>query len=158
MHWWLKTSKLSETQLEYWRRLPVKGKQSGCASKLLCRVVDELHKGHPDFAKMKPLAWQYVWWPGLDGDLNERVKQCTLCQVCHKNLPAAPLHPWEWPEQPWRRVHADYTGPFLGHIFLILINEHSKWMEVHMTKSSTSLVTNEKMRSTFATLGLPEQW
>ena len=26
-----------------------------------------------------------------------------------------------------------------------------------MTKSSTSLVTNEKMRSTFATLGLPEQ-
>ena len=26
-----------------------------------------------------------------------------------------------------------------------------------MTKSSTSLVTNEKMRSVFATLGLPEQ-
>ena len=41
--------------------------------------------------------------------------------------------------------------------FLILIDAHSKWMEVHMTKSSTSLVTNEKMRSTFATLGLPEQ-
>ena len=30
-------------------------------------------------------------------------------------------------------------------------------MEVHMTKSSTSLVTIEKIRSTFATLGLPEQ-
>ena len=30
-------------------------------------------------------------------------------------------------------------------------------MEVHRTKSSTSLVTNEKMRSVFATIGLPEQ-
>ena len=54
-------------------------------------------------------------------------------------------------------MHADYAGPFLGHMFLILIDAHSKWMEVHMTKSSTSLATIEKMRSTFATLGLPEQ-
>ena len=30
-------------------------------------------------------------------------------------------------------------------------------MKVHMTKSSTLLATNEKMRSTFATLGIPEQ-
>ena len=54
-------------------------------------------------------------------------------------------------------MHADYTGPYLGHMVLILIDAHSKWMEVHMTKLSTSLVTIEKMRSTFATLGLPEQ-
>ena len=125
--------------------------------KLHNRVVDELHEGHPGIAKMKALAHQYVWWPGLDGDLEERVKQCTPCQECRKNPPAAPLHPWEWPEQPWRRVHADYAGPYLGHMFLILIDAHSKWMEVHMTRSSTSLVTIEKMRSSFATLGLPEQ-
>ena len=42
-------------------------------------------------------------------------------------------------------------------MFLILTDAHSKWMEVHMTKSSPSLVTIEKMRSTFATLGPPEQ-
>ena len=94
----------------------------------------------------------------MDGDLKQRVKQCTLCQECRKNPPAALLHPWEWLEQPWRRVHADYARPFLEHMFLILIDEHSKWMEVHMTKSSTSLATIEKMWSTFATLGLPEQW
>ena len=57
-----------------------------------------------------------VWWPVMDGDLKERVKQCTLCQECRRNTPAAPLHPWKWPEQPWRRVHADYVGPFLGHV------------------------------------------
>ena len=50
-------------------------------------------------------------------------------------------------------MHADYACPFLGHMFLILIDEHSKWMEVHVTKLSTSLATIEKMRSTFATFG-----
>ena len=54
-------------------------------------------------------------------------------------------------------MHADYAGLLLGHMFLILIGAHSKWMEIHMTKSSRSLVTIERMRSTFATLGLPEQ-
>ena len=34
---------------------------------------------------------------------------------------------------------------------------HSKWMEVHMTNSSATAVTIAKMRSSLATLGLPEQ-
>ena len=54
-------------------------------------------------------------------------------------------------------MHADYAGPFLGHMFFILIDAHSKWMEVHVTKSATSLVSIEKIRSTTATVGLPEQ-
>ena len=100
---------------------------------------------------------QYVWWPGLDADLEGRVSRCVHCQECRKSPPSAPLHPWEWPQRPWVRVHADYAGPFLGHMFLVLIDYHSKWMEVHMTNSSTTAVTIAKMRSSFATLGLPEQ-
>ena len=106
---------------------------------------------------MKALAQQYVWWPGIDGDLEERVKRCTPCQESRKSPLAGPLQPWEWPQKPWMRVHADYAGPLMGHMFLILVDAHSKWMEVHLTKSATLLVTIEKMRSTFATFGLPEQ-
>ena len=98
--------------------------------KLRSRVVDELHEGHPGIAKVKSLTRQYVWWPGLNGgDLEVRVKQCALCQECHKNLLAVPLHPW-------RRVHSDYAGPFLRHKFLILTDAHSTWMEVHMTNQA----------------------
>ena len=58
--------------------------------------------------------------------------------------------------EPWSRVHADYAGPFLGRMFLIMVDAHTKWIDVHITNSATSLVTIEKMRSTFAMLGLPE--
>ena len=52
--------------------------------------------------------------------------------------------------------NADYAGPFLGKMYLILIDAHSKWIEVHITTSATSSVTIEKMKATFATLGIPE--
>ena len=64
-----------------------------------------------------------------------------------------PLHPWEWPHKPWLRIHADYAGPFQGRMLLILVDAHSN---VHITSSATSAVTIEKLRSSFATLGLPE--
>ena len=44
----------------------------------------------------------------------------------------------------------------MGRMFLILVDAHSKWMEVKPVSSATSAVTIEQLRSIFATHGLPE--
>ena len=119
------------------------------------KVIEELHEGHPGATRMKALARSYVWWPQMDAELESKVKSCYQCQI-HQHAPAvAPLHPWEWPQRPWSRVHVDYAGPFLGKMFLILIDAHSKWMEVEVVSSATSAITITKLRSIFATHGLP---
>ena len=41
-------------------------------------------------------------------------------------------------------------------MYLILVDAHSKWIEVHITTSVTSASTIGKMISTFATFGIPE--
>ena len=41
-------------------------------------------------------------------------------------------------------------------MFLIPVDAHSKWIEVHVVSAATSQSTMEKMCSTFATHGLPE--
>ena len=61
-----------------------------------------------------------------------------------------------WPEKPWSRVHIDYAGPMEGKMFLLIVDAHSKWLEVHSTNSATSTATIELLRKSFATLGLPE--
>ena len=66
------------------------------------------------------------------------------------------MHAWSWPNKPWSRVHIDYAGPFMGKMFLVIIDAHSKWMEVHKTASSSSTATVGLLRTIFATLGLPE--
>ena len=48
------------------------------------------------------------------------------------------------------------ASPFMGKMFLVIIDAHSKWMEVHKTASSSAAATISLLRTTFATLGLPE--
>ena len=38
---------------------------------------------------------------------------------------------------------------------LIIVDSHSKWIDVHVTTSSSASVTIEKLMSSFATHGLP---
>ncbi|CAC5376399.1 unnamed protein product [Mytilus coruscus] len=120
-------------------------------------VMQELHEGHPGVTRMKKmLARSYVWWPKMDSELENKVKTCHECQVSRHVLAEAPLHPWEWPEKPWSRVHIDYAGPLHGKMFLVCVDAHSKYMEVQVVNSATSATSIEKLRMIFATHGIPD--
>ena len=120
-------------------------------------ILEELHETHPGTSKMKALARSYLWWPGIDADIEQMVKTCIVCQQSRPSPAPAPLHPWEWPSQPWSRVHLDFAGPFMGKMFLIIIDAHSKWLDVHIMPSITSVQTIEKLRITFSIHGLPRK-
>jgi hypothetical protein len=120
-------------------------------------ILKQLHDTHPGISKMKSLARSYVWWPGLDSDIVSTVQHCGTCQENRSSPPKAPLHPWEWPSTPWTRIHIDHAGPFHGKLFLIIIDSHSKWMDVHIVNSTSAETTISKLCSVFATHGLPEQ-
>ena len=45
------------------------------------QVIDELHEGHPGISQMKSLARSFVWWPGMDNDLEKRWKNVSLARV-----------------------------------------------------------------------------
>ena len=102
------------------------------------------------------LARSYFWWPGRDADIECEVKDCESCQR-NANVPSsAPLHSWEWPSRPWSRLHVDYAGPFENHMFLVVGDAYSKWIEVFKTSSSTTAVTVQRSRECFSTHGLPD--
>ncbi|XP_061156017.1 uncharacterized protein K02A2.6-like [Syngnathus typhle] len=120
------------------------------------RMLKMLHQTHTGMTKMKGLARSYMWWPGMDQDVERTVQACHECQAHQKAPASAPLHPWEWPESPWSRIHVDYAGPFLGEMFLVIVDAHSKWLDVYPTKTCTSLVTIEKLRQSFSNFGIPK--
>ena len=43
------------------------------------QIQSELHKAHPGVARMKAAACSHVWWPGIDGDIEERARECKQC-------------------------------------------------------------------------------
>ena len=119
-------------------------------------VLQELHGGHPGISKMKAMARMYVWWPGIDSDIEKTVRLCGNCQEVQSSPPIAPLNPWRWPTRPWSRLHADFAGPFENKMFLILIDAHSKWIEAFQTSNATSRTVIDELRTVFARFGIPE--
>ena len=120
------------------------------------QVMKELHIAHPGISRIKALGRSYVWWPKMDKDLEELVKRCETCQDHRKQPPSAPLHPWEYPDGPWKHVHIDYAGPVDGNMLLIVVDACSKWIETYMMRSITSLTTANKLRECFAQHGMPD--
>ena len=121
------------------------------------QVLKSLHANHPGVTRMKAIARSYFWWGGLDKDIEELGKSCQSCQANQSNPTVAPLHPWVLPDAPWKRIHVDFAGPFQGHTFFIAVDAYSKWPEVAVMTSTTSVKTIEVLRSMFAQHGLPEQ-
>ena len=115
-----------------------------------------IHEGHPGIVRMKMFARNYVWWSKLDQDLESKVQRCVACQSKRHSPAKAPLHPWEYPKRPWSRIHVDYAGPYQGKMLLVIVDAFTKWLEVHVMNSSTAEATVEKLRTTFATFGIPE--
>lgn len=119
-------------------------------------VLTQLHECHPGTSKMKSLARGYVWWPKMDSDIEQIVRTCNTCQLSRPLPPKAPLHPWEYPSRPWTRLHIDHAGPYLGHLYLIIVDAFSKWIEACIVPSTSAEATIKVLRTLFSTHGIPE--
>ena len=118
-------------------------------------ILEELHSAHPGVVRMKSLARSYVWWPGIDSQIELKARSCHSCQRVQKDPVLAPLHPWMWPTSPWERIHVDFAGPFEGHMYLVVVDAHSKWPEVHVMDSTTASKTIQVLRGLFSRYGIP---
>ena len=104
------------------------------------------------------------WWMAKDPILSKVLCYVTRgwlhlvteVEMHQNNPPLAPIYSWQWPANPWSRLHVDFAGPFIGRMFLIIIDAHSKWIDAHMMSSCTTQSTIDKLWSTFAVFGQPK--
>jgi len=120
-------------------------------------ILKELHKDYLVMVRMKVIARSYVWWEGLDGDIEFLLRSYQTCQSVRKMQPTAPLYPWLWPSKPWQRMHVDFVGPFQGRMYLLVTDMHSKWPKIIEMKNTMANKTVQELRKLCVTCGLPEQ-
>ena len=114
-------------------------------------ILAELHEHSGICSKIKSLARirMYVWWPGLDPNIEKSVCLCQACQANQSLPPQVPLNPSKWPSKLWSRLHLDFVGPFENEMFLV-------WIETFVTHGSTSSIIKRHLQNTFARFGLPD--
>ncbi|KAK3801910.1 hypothetical protein RRG08_028378 [Elysia crispata] len=87
--------------------------------------------------RMKALARSYVWWPGLDDDIVQEVRDCLNCQQTQRQSPSAALHPWKWCMRPFQRVHIDFAGKD-GKNYFVAVDSFSKWPEIAVMNTTNT--------------------
>ena len=91
-------------------------------------------------------------WRDIQAKLhNVSSTQSPLNDVLHRYE-----HPGEWPERPWSRIHIDHAGPYHNQLWLIIVDAHSKWLDIYPVSSTNSQTTIDMLRVSFSTHGLPE--
>ena len=120
------------------------------------KILKGFHGEHPGICAMKAIARTCVRWYKMDDEIERAVKLCTVCQNVRSSPPSVPLIPWKWPPRPFQRIHLDFCQQGSDH-FPVVVDSHSKWLEVkHMSSTNTERTVDE-LRLVFAQHGLPEE-
>lgn len=120
------------------------------------QVLALLHDTHVGMVRMKALARTYVYWPGIDIDIENWCKCCKACQSMQNRKDESELSSWPKTMRPFERVHIDFYS-LEGKTFLILIDTYSLWMEIFPMKKTTAQDIIIKFRSMFSVFGLPDE-
>ena len=63
------------------------------------------------------------------------------------------------PPKPWQVIHGDFCGPFpSGDYLLVLMDEHSRFPEVEIIRSTSTPVTIERLEKIFSAHGFPVEF
>lgn len=93
---------------------------------------------------------------GLDQDIQNFVNKCTLCELGRNQQPCAPFHPWSWLTTAWEHIHIDFAEIDKQH-FLVVVEVHSKWVEIFPTQLTNTEKTINLLRHLWASYGFPTE-
>jgi hypothetical protein len=119
-------------------------------SSLQTAVLKSLHLTHPGIVRMKAFARQYVYWPGIGSDIEAMVRLCGDCQSAAKLPVKQPLQPWTPSNKVFERIHIYFAGPCSdGNTYIIIVDSYSKWPEISLMSSTSSVATIKVLRHLF---------
>ena len=139
----------------------LRGQRMVLPSSLRERALKLAHSTHMGMTRTKQFIRSKLWWPGLDNDVEEMIKRCTVCLAVNPEggEKLEPLRITPFPERPFSTVHIDLFGPLpSGETIFGIIDEFSKWPELYVLKGGVS--TQDIVGSLdklFATYGLVDQ-
>ena len=118
------------------------------------RVLEQLHKAHQGIVKSKELAAQCVWWPSINKDIEDAIKNCQFCQEERPSNPREPLKTSAVPKGPWEKIAADVCE-MKNKQYLVVYDYYSKYLEISLLYKATSESIIGKMTNMFSIWGDP---
>uniref|UniRef100_A0ABD2WYB9 RNA-directed DNA polymerase n=1 Tax=Trichogramma kaykai TaxID=54128 RepID=A0ABD2WYB9_9HYME len=124
---------------------------------------DELTSGHLGSRKTYRRIATLYFWPNMQKDVNEYVKNCLICQQCKvEQFAPGGLMGRRQITQPWEMVAADITGPFPrssagNRYLLIFMDMFTRYVEsIPIQKANGAMISQRLYSRIFMRFGVPD--
>ena len=118
-------------------------------------MLHRIHEGHMGIVKCKQRARQLLFWPRMNGEIEDMVSTCEICQKMQNRNQREPMQPHEIPQRPWSKVASDIFE--LGSAsYVVVVDYYSKFPEVMRLPTTTSKSLIMALKSIFARHGIPD--
>ncbi|XP_064487367.1 uncharacterized protein K02A2.6-like [Ornithodoros turicata] len=118
-------------------------------------ILQMLHQGHFGIVKCQLRARDSVWWPGINADIEQMVKDCNMCAQ-HRINRKMPLMPTSFPQRPWEKVAMDLFC-LNGQWWSIVTDYYSRYPEIARLSSLSAATVVNNYKSIFARHGIPNE-
>nr|XP_037269644.1 uncharacterized protein K02A2.6-like [Rhipicephalus microplus] len=132
----------------------LKGCKVVIPKKLRPETLSRIHEGHLGLNKCKARARRLVFWPGLNSDIADVVRNCAVCKTYAYKQPDEPLLLRTPPDHPWYRVGVDLFC-YAGATYLAVFDAYSNFPEVEKLEETSATAVIDKLAAIFARYGIP---
>lgn len=118
-------------------------------------MLDRIHYSHLGIEKCKNRAREVVFWPNMNKQIEDVVKNCESCMIYKRANVKEPMKPHEIPNGPWEVLGMDLFY-FRNAEWLLVIDYFSKYVEVAKLDNVYGVTIVAKLKSIFARFGIPQ--
>ncbi|XP_037574416.1 uncharacterized protein K02A2.6-like [Dermacentor silvarum] len=116
-------------------------------------MLELLHDGHQGINRCKAVAWESVWWPGINNQMETLVSNCPKCAETRVQR-SEPTLPSTTPTRSREVVGVDLYH-LNGQDYLLLVDYRSRFPEVISLLSTSTPAVNNVIKSVLARHGIP---
>lgn len=143
-------------ELVMYKGIIYKGCQMVIPKSLRRNILSKLHYNHLGMQKSLLRAKEIVYWPNLNSELVNLIKNCQACLTFQNSQQKELLISKPIPHGPWEAVSADFFK-YKGNDYLIIVDNYSKYPEIEcMSTKTTSNEVIKCFKTIFSRLGKPE--
>ena len=102
-----------------------------------------IHQGHFGLENSKKRARQALFWPLINSEVEDMIKDCPTCLTFRNRQPGEPAIKHSVPEEPWTKLAVDLFGLY-EHYYLLVADYNCKFVAVENLKNSQSLTVINK--------------
>ena len=113
--------------------------------------------GHPGMSSLKRRLRTHFWFPTLDSYIENKVKECHLCQMFTGKTMKEPITAVKTPKYPWQNVSIDLFGPMPNHKHILVVQDMlSRFPAARIVPSTSTTPVIEALNSIYTDYGNPE--